>query len=433
MSRPNASRRDFLKTTALAGAGYWIAGTSRAADSTSPSEKVRFACIGVGGKGDSDTKDAGSHGDVVAICDIDEFALTKAGAAFPTARRFNDFRKMFDEMGPSIDAVTVSTADHAHAVISAQAMRMGKHCFTQKPLTHTISEARTLSKIAKETGVVTQMGNQGTANSGLRKSAAMIRAGMLGPVHEIHVWTNRPIWPQGGPAPKPVKPPKHVHWDLWLGPAAQREYAPGFHPFAWRGFWEFGTGALGDMGCHTMNMPFMALDLRNPVAIEAQTSGHNKITYPKWSIIKYEFAATDSRPAVTLTWYDGGKRPPQSLLSGQKVAESGSLVIGEKGKLYSPADYVQEYVVLGGASEPKVEFRESPGHFTEWVQEIKGGSPAVSNFADYGGPLTEMVLLGNLAVWAGRKIHWDAESMKSPDAADLEPLIKTEYRAGYSI
>jgi predicted dehydrogenase len=428
-----SNRRQFLQVSALAGAGYFVAGKAVADEAKSPMETIRFACIGVGGKGSSDTADAAKHGTVVAICDVDDKTLDKAAKLYPDAKKYNDFRKMFDEMAKSIDAVTVSTPDHTHAVASAMAMRLGKHCFTQKPLTHSLYEARRLGDIAREMKVATQMGNQGTAGGGLRKAAALIKAGVLGTVKEVHVWTNRPIWPQGGPRPAEAKAPEHVHWDLWLGPAAERPYGNGYHPFSWRGFWEFGTGALGDMACHTMNMPFMALDLRDPTAVEAESSGHNKESYPKWSIIKYTFPTRGQRPGLTMTWYDGGKRPAAELLNGENPATSGSLIIGDKGKLYSPGDGGGGYKLLGDVAELKVETVSSPGHFTEFAKAVKGGPPAVSNFPDYAGPLTETVLLGNLAVWAGKKIEWDAKNQKATNAPEVEAIVKHEYRKGYTL
>jgi predicted dehydrogenase len=435
MSRHN--RRDFLKTTALVGAGFWVAEPAQADEkSKSALEQISFACIGIDGKGESDTGDAKRHGNIVAICDVDDQRLGKAGDRYPKAKKFHDFRKMFDEMGKSIDAVTVSTPDHVHAVASAMAMRLGKHCFTQKPLTHSLYEARRLGEIAREMKVATQMGNQGTASSGLRKAAAMIRAGVAGNVKEVHVWTDRPIWPQGQ-EPHPASVPSSLHWDLWLGPARARPYGvyaegrPAYHPFAWRGFWDFGTGALGDMACHTMNMPYMGLDLREPSSVEAETSGHNKDSYPKWSIIRYTFPARGNRPALTMTWYDGGKRPPAELFEGQEPRSSGVLLIGKKGKMYSGGDSGVGYKLTGGVTEPKVEFPQSPGHFTEFVRAIKGGPAAMSNFPDYAGPLTETVLLGNLAIWAGKKIEWDASNLRALNASEVEPLIRPEYRKGY--
>jgi predicted dehydrogenase len=426
------SRRDFLKTAAVGGLTVLTWDRARA---QSPNERLRFACIGVGGKGRSDTDGCAEFGDVVALCDVDEATLAKAAEKYPHAKRYTDFRKMLEEMDKSIDAVTVSTPDHTHAPAAAMAMKLGKHCFCQKPLTHTIYEARRLGEIAREMKVATQMGNQGTASSGLRKSAALLRAGILGPVQEVHVWTNRPIWPQGDARPAPGTLPPGVHWDLWLGPAPERPYAEkAYHPFAWRGWWDFGTGALGDMACHTLNMPFMGLDLRNPASVQAQTSGHNRDSYPAWSIIRYEFPATDRRPAIGLTWYDGGKRPPAELIDGREPARSGILVIGEKGKMYSGGDNGAERVLLGGAEEVEVTFPESPGHVAEWVRAIKGGEPAMSNFPDYAGPLTETVLLGNLAVWAdGKKIEWDAATLTAKNAPEVANVIRSEYRSGWSM
>lgn len=445
MSR-KSNRRDFLKTSAMAGAGFWIAGSTQPAFSRLANEQINFACVGVDGKGSSDSGDAGNSGNVVAICDIDDQKLDKAGKKFTGAEKFNDFRKMFDKMHKSIDAVTVSTPDHCHAPISAMAMKMGKHCFTQKPLTHTIYEARRLGEIAKEMKVATQMGNQGTAANGLRKGAAMLRAGCIGTVKELHVWTNRPVWPQGGARPAPEDPPSHLHWDLYLGPAPYRPYAPGYHAFNWRGWWDFGTGALGDMACHTVNMPYMGLGLRNPTSVEAETSGHNKDSYPKWSVIRFEFPANDFRPALTMYWYDGGKKVPRELMPDEfldkdkddgslKLSGSGCLVIGDKAKLFSKDDYGAQYKMHGDFSEPKVEYKESPGHFAEWVNAIRTGNqePSMSNFADYAGPLTETILLGNLAVWAGKKIEWDAKNLKATNAPEVEPIVKKVYREGYTL
>jgi predicted dehydrogenase len=442
MSRQN-NRRDFLKATAMAGVGFWVAGPARADEkSSSANDQINFACIGVGGKGGSDSRDAAGHGNIVAICDVDERTLDGAAKRYPKAKKYVDFRKMFDEMGKSIDAVTVSTPDHVHAVASAMAMRLGKHCFTQKPLTHSLYEARRLGEIAREMKVATQMGNQGTASSRLRKAAAVIRSGAIGTVKEAHVWTDRPSWPQGVDRPKGEEtPPPQFHWDLWLGPAPWRPFYHGqanarrgtYHDFNWRGWRDFGTGALGDMACHTMNLAYMALDLREPNSVEAETSGHNKESYPKWSIIRYTFPARGNRPALTMTWYDGGKKPPSDLINSDRLPRSGSLLIGEKGKLYTPGDNGGDYRLIGDVSQPKVEFPESPGHFTEFARAIKGGPMPTSNFPDYAGPLVETVLLGNLAIWAGKKVEWDAPNLKALNAPEVEPLIRPEYRKGYTI
>lgn len=445
--RGQNSRRDFLKSSALAGAGFWVAGRARGAEeSSSPNEKINFACIGIDGKGRSDSADAARRGVVVAICDIDDKKLEAAAKIHKDAKKFTDFRQLFDEMGKDIDAVTVSTPDHTHAVATAMAIKMGKHCYTQKPLTHTIDEARRLGELAREHKVVSQMGNQGTAESGVRRAAATIQSGALGTVKEVHVWTNRPIWPQGDKRPAETTVPPHVHWEEWIGPAAYRSYAEGYHPFSWRGWWDFGTGALGDMACHTMNMAFMALSLRDPVSVQAETSGHNKDSYPKWSVIRFEFPANDKRPALAMTWYDGGKDlPPEKrparelfgkLLGDKPVKDSGSLIIGDQGRLYSPDDYGAEYVM--DVEQPQVEFQASPGHFAEFAQAIRGEGKSVSNFPDYSGPLTETVLLGNLAVWVadkgqGPKVEWDPKNLKSTNMPELDAIVRPKYREGYTL
>jgi predicted dehydrogenase len=322
------------------------------------------------------------------------------------------------------------------------AMRLGKHCFCQKPLTRTIYEARLMAKVAREMKVATQMGNQGTASDGVRRPAALLRAGVVGAVKEVHIWTNRPIWPQGIDRPPTCPCPKSLCWDLWLGAAPARPFAEdnpkgvakekikflrGYHPFKWRGWWDFGSGALGDMGCHNVNMPFMGLDLRNPISVEAQSSGHNKDSFPAWSIITTQFAATATRPALKMVWYDGGKLPSRELCGGATPGEGGgSLVIGEKGILMngSPSH---------GLPAIDVTYPKSPGHFEEWVRAIRGGEPAMSNFPDYAGQLTETVLLGNLALWAGEKIEWDAPNMRATNVKGLEGLIKPSYRQGYTL
>jgi len=429
------TRRHFLKTTAVTGIGYWIATSARAEEkSASPNDRIRMACIGVGNKGSSDAQDAGQHGDVVAVCDVDDRFLRGAMKRFPKAKPFHDFRKMLDKMRDSIDAVTVSTADHCHAPAALMAMRLGKHCFCQKPLAHSIYETRLMGQVAREQKVATMMGNQGTAMDGLRQVAALIKAGAVGTVKEVHVWTDRPAqhWSQGNDRPQPKPCPGFLKWDLWLGPAAERPYAPVYHPRVWRGWWDFGCGALGDMGCHTANMPFMALDLRNPISVQAKTTGHNKDSFPKSSVITYEFAANDKRPGLKFFWYDGGKLPAADLLEGKPLTRSGGLVIGDRGKVLSTDDYCASYELLAGAEDKQVEFEQSPGHFEEWIRAIRTGKPAMSNFTDYASPLTETILLGNLAVWVdGEKVEWDAQNMKSTNVPGLESLIKPTYRKGY--
>ncbi len=453
------TRRDFLRLTTAAGVGFWVAGGVAIPESQAAIETINFACIGVDGKGNSDSEDCERNGNVVAICDVDENNLAKKASrpGFDKAKKFFDFRKMLEDMGKEIDAVTVSTPDHTHAVAAAMAMKLGKHCFTQKPLTHAISEARKLGELAAENNVATQMGNQGTANSNLRFAAAAIQAGVIGDVQQVHVFTDRPIWPQGVERPTKFDPvPSPLHWEEWLGPAPRRPYVRhAYHQFNWRGWWDFGTGALGDMACHTVNMPYAALALNNPISVVAQSSGHNQETYPAWSMIDFEFAANDTRPALKMTWYDGKKLPPIDLLGNETLAKceplvkalkwhpgadykmiTGSLLIGDKGALFGQGDSggTMHFIGVERPKERDFDFRRSPGHFKEWVNAIKGGEPAMSNFPDYSGPLTETILLGNLAVWAtGKKVEWDAKSMTATNAPELQPIVFPTYREGYSL
>jgi predicted dehydrogenase len=444
MSRQQ-SRRDFLRTVALTGIGVWVGTEVRAQNNPkSPNDKINFACIGVGGKGDSDSNDAANFGNIVAICDVDEDTLNRKAQKFPDAKKYTDYRKMFDEMGKQIDACTVSIPDHSHAPATAMALHLGKACYTQKPMAHSIYECRHLGELARKMKVATQMGNQGTADNSMRRNAYKVRAGALGTVKEVHVWTNRPIWPQGVDRSAEMPVPANLHWDLWLGPAPVRPYGENYAPFAWRGWWDFGTGALGDMACHTVNLPYMALDLRHPTSVSATSSGTNHDSYPKSSKIIYEFPANKMRPALTMTWYDGGNLPPRDILPQDLLPESGrlpssgSLIIGDKGKLYTPGDYGGGGHIIDGVDVGDVTFPKSPGHWEEFVAAIRGGAPATSNFPDYASQLAETILLGNLAVWAeGDKVEWDAKNLKVKNGREVAEkvahIIKPTYRAGYSL
>jgi predicted dehydrogenase len=506
------NRREFLKDTTLASVGFWVAGGLALADSKAANEQINFACIGVGGKGDSDTSHVGELGNVVALCDIDDDTLNRKAQQFPKAKKYNDFRKMFDEMGKQIDAVTVSTPDHTHTVASVMAMKLGKHVYCQKPLTHSVYEARLMRETAERQKVATQMGNQGTASDGLRRAVEDIQAGVIGPVHEVHVWTNRPIWPQGAEAilkvsaaraaalaalhgatassAHAVAAPSHVHWDLFLGPAPARPYDPIYHPFSWRGWWDFGTGALGDMACHTANMAFMALKLGYPTSVQAQSDAINPETYPMWARIAFDFPARGDMPPVKFYWYEGnqsGRRvlPPIEVASGQgrggpgrqggggrqgrgrgqnasggdthlarwlqnntrllpqgrTLSDSGSLLVGEKGILFSPNDYGESYALLpekdfaGHQAPPKILPRNGKGDLgqkAEWVAAIRGGPPALSNF-NYAAMLTETILLGNVAMRVGKKLEWDGPSMRVTNAPEAEKYIKPEFRQGWTL
>ena len=422
----------------------WVGSSTRTwGQERSANEAIRFACIGVDGKGSSDRDDAGRHGDIVALCDVDEEKLRKAAARYPNAKQFTDFRKMLDELSGSIDAVTVSTPDHTHAPAAVRAMREGLHCFCQKPLTYTVAEARLMRQIAEEKKLCTQMGNQGTSYTGHREAIEIIRRGDIGAVKEVHIWTNRPIWPQGGGRPAGEKPvPPHLNWDLWLGPAAFRPYNDVYHPFKWRGWLDFGTGALGDMACHTMNMAVTALNLYDPVSVEAMpdpewTGEARSETYPKFCKIKYDFGQRGDFGPCTLMWYDGGQRPPQELCPEAPFKASGSLVIGEKGMIHSSSDYNAEFGMYPKASFTEIakpETIKSPGHFTEFAEAIKASKPelAMSNFG-VAGRLTETVLLGNIALRAGKKVDWDAINMKVTNDEAANEYVTRKYREGWEL
>jgi predicted dehydrogenase len=452
-AKSGTDRRDFIKTTAAASAGFWLAGGISPRPSRMAVDEIQFAAIGCGGKGGQDSSSLGKLGQMVALCDIDTDNLDKKKNEFPDAKRYFDFRKMLDEMGDKIDAVNVSTPDHTHAVATLMAMRKGIHCYTQKPLTHSIEEARLLAEVAREKkDLVTQMGNQGTALTTLRRSAALVKAGVIGDVSEVHVWTNRPVWPQAkGMQVKTETPPEKIKWDLWLGPRPKREFSHEIHPFKWRGFWDFGTGALGDMACHTLNMSFMALNMRNPVSIKAETDGHDGNVFPKWSVIEYTFDIGKGKE-LKMFWYDGTKMPPRELLKDLPLTSKGkhfasaALIVGDKGRFYSPGDYGGDrqntgtvidgvFTPLRRITEPAVEFPKSPGIYKEFAAAIKGEMKTVSNFPDYAGPLTEVVLLGNLAVWEPNKlIKWDSEKLEAENATPaMKKLIRHDYENGFSI
>ncbi len=441
-------RRGFMQAAAAAGFGYWAAGGVLAAESKSPNEKIQIASIGVGGKGKSDVQNMSKFGKIHALCDVDSTTLDGAAKMYKTEHNFSDFRELLDKMGDQIDAVTVSTPDHNHAVIAAKAMRMGKHVHCQKPLTHTIWEARQLGKIARETGVATQMGNQYTAHDPMRKAAHQIKAGQLGTVKEVHIWTNRPVWPQGERRPMMKPVPETLNWEAWIGPAPWRPYAPtAYHDFRWRGWWDFGTGALGDMACHTCNLPFMALNMRDPSSVEAECSEHDGDSYPTRSKIKFEFPKIGTRDAFTMFWYDGGNLPAPEMFKGVTLTTkddgkevpppcaSGVLLIGDKATMYAAGDYAEQGIqIVGDVPELQVDYPHSPGHEKEWINAIKDRSkPAMSNFADYAGPLTETILLGNLAVWKRGRVEWDPVNLKPLNDASLERIVRTEYRKGYEI
>lgn len=483
-----ATRRDFIKTSAVAGAGFLVSsGNFRKQARASALQDVAVAGIGVGGKGGGDITQAGYYGKVVALCDVDYNTLESKKKEFPDAKTFVDYRELFDQMGDKFDAATISTPDHMHSIITSAAIKLGKHVYTQKPLTRTIYEARLLGELAKKYGVCTQMGNQGSVEDDLRKTAAQYRAGVVGEVSEVHVWTNRPIWPQGkdrtmtldkfieqtnasdddpevkeeliAEKKKQIEEAlKRVDWDAWLGVAPKRDFWPGvYHSFAWRGWWDFGTGALGDMACHNVNMIFKGVDLRNPTSVVATSSGHDFDSFPASSTTTFEFPANDWRGPIKFVWYDASQVPPAELTGKygfDKVdGGGGCFVVGSKGAGLGGDFRAEGGKRLDRIPEDQTEFVIAPidekgnggdaRHKYEWFTAIWEGKPEIcwSNFPNHAGPLTETILLGNLSIWTaadgqGEKVEWDAKNLKvtnldqlkTPGVADL---VKPVYQNGY--
>ncbi|BBM70062.1 dehydrogenase [Rhodothermus marinus] len=408
-----------------------------------PSDKLNIACIGVGGRGAWNVRGVSSE-NLVAFCDVDDERAAETYRAFPNVPRYKDFRVMLEREGDRIDAVVISTPDHTHAVAAMMAIQMGKHVYCEKPLTRTIYEARRLAEAAREKGVVTQMGNQGHAGEGTRQIREWIEAGAIGTVREIHFWTNRPIWPQAIERPlEAYHVPPTLAWDLWLGPAPERPYHPAYVPFKWRGWWDFGTGALGDMGCHIMDAAFWTFDLRDPVRVTAETTPVFPETAPLVSRVTYEFAARGNRPALRVVWRDGNLAPPRPPQWEKDrpwpPMDSGQMFIGDEGVLIAgtygenprlvPESRHQEWI----ASAPAPRYPRSPGVYQEWIEACKNGGQAGSNFPDYAGPLTEMVLLGNLAVRVGGTIEWDAATLRVTNIEVPEEYIRPTYRSGWHL
>ncbi len=479
------TRRHFLYSSALGVTAAWTGCTVVRPRRVSANDKLNIGVIGTGGKGASDTDCCASE-NIIALCDVDEKIAASRRRKYPSARFYRDFRKMLDQE-KTLDAVIVSTPDHVHAIAAATAMRMGKHVYCQKPLTQTVYEARLLRKLAKQYKVATQMGNQGSAEDGLRRAVEIVQAGLIGAVRQVYVWTNRPIWPQAMDRPSGSDPiPPALDWDTWIGPAPIRPFkaewadkpARGgrrgrgsvYHPFVWRGWQDFGTGALGDMACHTANMPFRALKLGYPTEIEATSSAINKESYPLKSTIHFEFPARDNLPPVTFWWYDGGNpkpdhpydhdgsnKPPAEILTDvremlDRIPGSGCLLIGDNGKLFSPDDYgAQFFLKLNGDKEltdgrsheavkaiPQTIPRNThPGgtdmrQHQEWIASCKGGPPGYSDF-EVAAYLTEIILLGCVALRVGRRIEWDGPNMLAKNAPEAAQFIRRKDRKGWEL
>jgi predicted dehydrogenase len=380
---------------------------------------------------------------IIAICDVDDERAAQAYKTYPNAKRYKDFRKML-EMEKSLDAVTVSTPDHVHAVAAITAMRAGKHVYCEKPLGHSIAEVRKMAKVAAETRAVTQMGTQGHAMEGTRRAVEVFRSGAIGDVTELHVWTDRPAgwWPQGEDRPKETPPvPATLDWDLWLGPAPYRPYNPIYVPFKWRGRWDFGTGAIGDMGVHNLDTAFWALELDVPTSAEVISSDKKTADCPPlWSIMEIHFPSRGKMPPVKLTFYDGKKLPPADLFHGEAISDNGCLMVGSKGTLYCRTWHGGEnasdmFMLLPtkqfiGYQPPAPTLPRTPEHHIEWIRACKGGPKTESNFP-YAAKLTEGLLVGYLAQRTGKRIEWDAKAMRAKGVPEADPFIRPHFREGW--
>ena len=438
------NRRQFVTGTAAAAAAFTI--VSRhvlgGANMKPPSEKLNIAGVGLHGMGAGDVHNCASE-NIVALCDVDQNVLSREAKKYPGAKLHTDFRKML-ETQKDIDAVICATPDHNHAMVSMMAIKMGKHIHCQKPLTHSVYEARAIAKAAEEAKVATQMGNQGQAGEEARLIAELIASGAIGTVREVHGWSNRypQISPRGIRRPTDTpKVPETLDWNLWVGPSPMRPYNPCYHPFAWRGWWDFGTGCLGDIGCHQFSSTFKALKLRgHPTTIESSSTNDQmppeiaNETAPLASVTRWTFPADGDRAAITLTWWDGGMKParPDELEPDRKFGvDDGLYIIGDKGKILGhrliPESRAKE------VGKPPQILPRSPGHYKEWIEACKGGKPAGSDFVLHAAHLAEVVLLGNIAIRTREKLSWDGPNMKFTNSAAASALLNPPYREGWTL
>jgi predicted dehydrogenase len=433
MLRSPITRRIFLKASAAVVGAMALPLPARARRARA--DKLRIAVVGTQNQaGWNISQIAGEQ--IAALCDVDGGFLEQAGARFPEARRFRDFREML--AAPlDIDAVLVAAPDHIHAPAAAMALRQGKHVYCEKPLAHTVEEARVLATLAAEKKLATQMGTQIHAGANYRRVVELVRSGAIGPVREVHVWCGR-SWAQGRYG-EPKPPPAELDWDLWLGPAPEHAYSEGIHPANWRRFWAYGTGTLGDMACHHMDLAHWALDLRHPSTVHAEGPPVDPIGTPAWLIVRYQHPARADRPPVQVTWYDGGKRP--ELLSTIKNKNGdplpwgdGNLFVGQTGMVI--ADYDSHRLIRDGVvadfTPPAPSIPDSVGHHNEWIAACKTGSPTTCNF-DYSGALAEAVLLGNVSYRVGRKLEWDAPNLRAADLPEADEFIRHRFRAGWTL
>lgn len=439
----SVSRRQFLARSVFGAGGLLLAGCQSPYVSRrrvlGANGRLNLVSVGVGGKGWVDVNHVATE-HVIGVCDVDALRLAKAGETFPAAARFADWREMFDKLGNRIDGVTVSTPDHSHFPPAFRAVQQGWHVYCQKPLTHTVWEARELTRAAQVAGVATQMGNQGISHPKLRREAELVKAGVLGTIRELHCWTDRPgpWWPQGlqRPAERPPVPPE-LSYDLWLGTAPARPYHPAWGHFKWRGWWDFGTGAIGDMGCHLLNLAALVLDVSAPVAVEAHAEGATAESGPIRSHVIWELPARAGTPAFRFHWYDGGALPPKKLLPGTPYGGNGVLVVGsddtmltsyEGGMTLRSGRSYDDFKAVPELFEKYPDFE--PAHYAEWIRACKGGPRARSSFAT-AGPITETLLLGNVAIRTGRRIEWDAAHLRVTNFPAAERLLRTDFRTGW--
>jgi predicted dehydrogenase len=441
------TRRNFIRETTLLAAGATLAQpwTIKAAKrKLTSNDKLNLGIIGAGGRGWDNLEGVKSE-NIVALCDVDDVRAAEAFKKYPQAKRYRDFRQMLDRES-TLDGVVVSTPDHTHAIAAITAMKQGLHVYCEKPLAHSIYEVRQMAKVAREMGVVTQMGIQGHATEGSRRAVEVVRSGAIGDVTELHVWTDRPAgwWPQGEERPKETPEiPSTLDWDLWLGPAPSRPYHPVYVPFKWRGRWDFGTGPIGDMGVHNLDTAFWALELGVPISAEVKEAAPMTADCPPlWTIMELHYAARGRRSPVKLTFYDGKKLPPADLFHGEQITDNGSLLVGSKGTLYTRTWH-------GGESEgdmfqllPRKKFADfqmppktlprTSEHHVEWIQACKGETKAQADFG-YSARLTEGLLVGFLALRAGRSIQWDEANMKAIGNSDVTSYIKPAFRKGWEL
>ncbi len=403
---------------------------------TPPSEKLNIACIGVGNKGFDNVRNVMSE-NLVAFCDVDTKLAANAYKMFHQVPRYSDYRRMLDREAKNIDAVIVTTPDHVHIPASVRAMRMGKHVYCEKPLGQNITEVRFATQVAKETGVVTQMGNGAHTGYNYRSVAQMIKNGVIGQVREVHCWCDE-AWPPGDRPQHQPPVPKHLNWNLWLGPAPVRPYHPTYHPMGWRQWWDFGNGRIGDMGCHMIDLPFMALDLKSPLTAEAHSAKPaHKESAPGWLIAKWTFGARGDRAPVHLTWYDGngGKRPALQREHNMPDWPEGTLFVGSKGMLIADYGRFKLYPEDKFEGVRRPQMPRKPSHVDDWIEACKTNDPLRpgTNFS-YSGPLTETVLLGAAAFRAGEKLIWDAENLKiTNNPADERFIRRDVYREGWTL